>query len=316
MFILILSSLIFMIINNIYIKWFLIEINSIMTIMIINEKINKMPSIIYFFMSIFTSLLILMMLIMISFNYMPNYNYMFNFIIQMNLLAKLGIFPFHYWMINIYKMLSWNQIFYLSTWSKFIPLMFYWSITNLNNLTIFILLINMMFMSSWAFKLNNLKMIIACSSINQTSMLLLLLNFNFNTFIYYMIFYYISFYMLIKILNLFKLHNKFNLMMLNYNYKKIIMFMFIMYSMLPPSMFFIIKWLFFMNLLLTKMNLIMLFLMMISNIMMIWNYFLLMEKLMLKFNMKKYSNKKIIFKMLPIMMLMLNIISILFFYLI
>nr|ALO64810.1 NADH dehydrogenase subunit 2 [Nomada fabriciana] len=296
-------------ISDILLKWLLIEISTILFIYYINFKSsNKIISIYYFSISMISSIFMIFLLIM-YFNFMIINNLMFNLILQLNLFLKIGIFPFSFLLIYIYNKLNWNEIFIMSTLMKFLPSIFFIELINLNKYLIYILLFNSIIISLISLNYYSIKKIIACSSINQSLMMILMLYINKKMFLFYMIMYMLLLFMLIYMFNLMNINNKFNLIKifqfnkLNLIYSLIIF----MYSMLPPFTSMMIKWMFFFEILNQYINFMyMIFIMSFSMILMTWNYFNLSKYLIYNnFLMKKiYLNK---FFNLLIFMLMISL---------
>nr|ALO64432.1 NADH dehydrogenase subunit 2 [Nomada flavoguttata] len=304
-------------ISDILLKWLLIEISTIMFIYYINFKsLNKIVSIYYFSISMLSSIFMIL-LVILYFNFMIIDNFMFNLILQLNLFMKIGIFPFSFLMIYIYNKLNWNEIFLMSTFMKFLPSIFFIELINLNKFLIYILLFNSLMISLISLNYYSIKKIIACSSINQSLMMILMLYINKKMFFIYMFMYMLLLFMLIYIFNMMNINYKYNLInFFQFNKFNLIYSLIIfMYSMLPPFTSMMIKWMFFFEILNQYVNFMyLIFIMIFSMILMTWNYFNLSKYLIYNnLKMKKIYLNKFINLFILMMMICLNLFMILLF---
>jgi len=93
------------------------------------------------------------------------------------LVLKLGGFPFHLWYLKIIQKLSWEIIWILSVWQKFIPIM----MLMLSKLSFFILrfgFLRAIFSSLRTINQKKLKKILGLSSIFTLGWLIISINFN------------------------------------------------------------------------------------------------------------------------------------------
>nr|ATL63092.1 NADH dehydrogenase subunit 2 [Bombus consobrinus] len=272
--------------TSIYIQWLSMEFSTILMISMINIKSNnKIVSILYFMMSSISSLLII---IFITLNYSQLYfikNYDMNNILMISMFLKIGIFPFCFWMIKIYLMSSWKQIFIMSTLMKFIPIYFFSSIMYFSPNMMILMLLNNIFLSLYTNLNFSIKKMFGCSSVFNSFFFYFILQINKNYFFLFMFIYMTLFFLITFMLNFYNIKNQdFS----NFSSKAFIIFtiLMFMYSMFPLFMTFLFKWQFI--ILFNKIysnNIIILLLLM--SMMMIWNYFTLMKTLMLKFKFKK-----------------------------
>nr|DBA43793.1 TPA_asm: ND2 [Bombus supremus] len=272
--------------SSIYIQWLSMEFSTILMISMINIKSNnKIVSILYFLMSSISSLLII---IFITLNYSQLFfikNNNLNMILMISMFLKIGIFPFCFWMINIYMISSWKQIFIISTFMKFIPIYFFSSIMYISSTMMTFLLLNNIFISLYTNLNFSIKKMFGCSSVFNSLFFIYMLQINKNLFFLLMLIYLILFFMITFMLDFYYINNQnFN----NFSYKSYIIFIIFMfmYSMFPLFMTFLFKWqfIYFFNLIYSN-NLIILLL--LTSMMMMWNYFTLLKTLILKFNFNK-----------------------------
>nr|DBA43689.1 TPA_asm: ND2 [Bombus nevadensis] len=282
--------------SSIYIQWLMMEFCTIIGISLINIKsMNKIISILYFMISSISSLFII---IFISMNYsmlmIKNMN--FNMIIMISMMFKLGIFPFWFWMIYIYEMSSWNQIFIISTILKFIPIYFFSSLLYFSSNLFFFLTMNNILIPFFMNYNFSIKKLFACSSIFNSLFFLFIIFINKNMFIFFMFIYMLIFFFITYILNYYNIKNlNFNFMSTKMlNLFKIMMFI---YSSFPLFLMFLFKWSFIYNLTLINIDNNLIMILLLSSTLMIWNYLILFKYLMLKFNFLKNNLKMEIFSM-------------------
>nr|AST14888.1 NADH dehydrogenase subunit 2 [Apis mellifera intermissa] len=273
--------------NNIFIQWMLMEFGTIISISLINIKsTNKTPSLIYYSVSVISSIFLFFMIIVYLSSISFTKTDIFNFMVQMMFFLKIGTFPFHFWMIYSYEMMNWKQIFLMSTLIKFIPIYMMVSMTKINSWTLYFLITNSLYISFYANKFYTLKKLLACSTIFNSFYFIFILELNKNMFIAMIILYSFNYFLLISFLNKFNIQN-FNFMF--YNKYQMYTFLTLMfnYSMYPIFLSFVIKWnLIFMMVSVKAYNWI-LFLLMISSMLMIWNYIIILKRVFLKMNFYK-----------------------------
>lgn len=158
--------------------------------------------------------------------------------------------PFHQWYLNLINQINWLTIFLLTTLQKLIPLILiknfiFIKIIYLEFFFILFLLINII-------NENNFKKIIGNSSIFYTIWIILIIQFN---LIIFLIFFFI--YSLFIIIFIIKL-NKINIYYINdffenknINFLNNIFFFFM--SIYPPTLIFLIKWTFIINLVINNL---------------------------------------------------------------
>ena len=126
--------------------------------------------------------------------------------ILLSLLFKIGIFPFHFWIADIYSGISYKTIFFLFLIPKasfiFILINFYYNvfanaIITINSLFIFLAVLSILVATFCALMQKTIKKLLAFSSIVNVGYLLLLIT----TFSAYSIIYIIS-YLIVYFLNL------------------------------------------------------------------------------------------------------------------
>nr|BBB04314.1 NADH dehydrogenase subunit 2 [Apis dorsata] len=317
LFIYMLIILLFFIMNssNIFIQWLMMEFSTIISVSLINIKSsNKIPSLIYYVISVISGvfLFLLIMLYFSSINFLKNYE--FNFLIQLMFFAKMGIFPFHYWMIYSYEMMNWNQIFLMSTLIKFTPIYMLIVMTYMNNWSILYLLLSSLFISMYTNKFYSLKKMLSCSTIFNSMYFILLLSINKMLFLIFILIYMINYHLLINFLKKFNINNLNFSMISKYEYYMFLILIF-NYSMYPFFLTFIIKWMFIFSMTYNYLFNWILFLILISSMVMIWNYFIMLKNnfMMMNFYKNEFNNLKMKYTQINLMILSLFMMNIFIF---
>nr|CCI69485.1 NADH dehydrogenase subunit 2 [Metacrangonyx sp. 1 MDMBR-2012] len=247
-FFLLMFSLLMMIsMSSWFMIWFFIEMNLLSFIPLILIKKNKYNvecSLKYFFIQTFSSILILVGLMMM-FMGLEMYNYFF----ISGLAIKLGLAPFHQWLINIMESLDWPLIMILLSIQKVGPFVLLGYIYSMKESLIYILyLISLLCAFFGCFGglfSSSLQKIMGFSSISHSSWMLLGLIKTLNLWIFYFFFYVI---ILFSILYIF---NSFNIKSLNHVFMKLNFFTslvlgvsFLSMGGLPPLTGFVPKFIF------------------------------------------------------------------------
>nr|AKM70053.1 NADH dehydrogenase subunit 2 [Eucallipterus tiliae] len=300
---LIFSTILTMSSSNWLTMWMGLELNlfSIIPIFNLNPSIYSIESTMkYFLIQAFASILMLMLLLNKSMFFIKDYN----MLIILPLLMKLSLMPFHLWLPSMIEGLNWLACFLMMTWQKIAPMIMI-SYLFLNK-TFLILILMILMNSIFGMNQNSLRKILAMSSINNSSWMMIMIIMNemlwFNYFLIYSIInlliinifykYNINYINQIKFFNL-SFFNKLNLFMLTLSM-----------MWLPPMIGFLMKWIPIKMLIYNKfyMILIMLTLLTIFNLFFYlkMSYFLLFnfnlfnkwffQKKMNKFNYLMFSN--------------------------
>lgn len=222
-----------------------IEILSFLIIIIINfYLLDLYPGILYFiFSSLFTSLLIL------GFGYIYYGHYISLNIIKYYLFFKLGLFPFHFLLPNIYLNLSLKYIYLIDIPYKLIILYILIKLNiNINNLImidLIYILFNLIFSSIAIYNNHNLLIIYLYSSIFNYSLILLFSSIisliNIHILISYIIMYFLINLIFINLIFNYNIKTiKYNKGINNYNIIIIIIIL-LNYLSLPPLMGFKLK---------------------------------------------------------------------------
>nr|QBZ38160.1 NADH dehydrogenase subunit 2 [Purohita sinica] len=238
LFTILISTFMSMMSNNWLFMWMLMEINLFMFIPIMSKNKVTNQSIKYFILQSFSSYLLIFSILMMSIFDSSWNNSMFT---SVALLIKIGMAPFHMWIPEIMKMISWNECFILSTLIKITPMIL------MNKLCSFKLIIlpislSLIMGSLSGFNQTSLKKIMAFSSVFNMSWMLT--SFYLKKKIL-LIFISIYFLLTFKIMKFFKINSMVYVNQINHlnleNKMKINLMMLSMMG-LPPLMGFLPKW--------------------------------------------------------------------------
>nr|WCL18758.1 NADH dehydrogenase subunit 2 [Raymondia sp. A GC-2023a] len=238
--IMIISSMISMSANSWLNAWMGLEINllSFIPLMKNNKLMSSEASLKYFLtQALASSSFLLSMMLMMMNNFMT-----FKLMMMFSLMMKLGAAPFHMWFINVMEGLSWNNSMILMTWQKLTPLILLSNITN--KLMIINIIMSTTIGAIGGLNQTSIRKLMAYSSINNLSwMLLALLYSNLMMIIYFMFYTFISI-SLMTLFNMIKIShlNQINMMFYNKFYKMFLMINIISLAGLPPFMGFFPKW--------------------------------------------------------------------------
>nr|ACT80217.1 NADH dehydrogenase subunit 2 [Mayetiola destructor] len=220
--ILILSSLMIFTSNLWLNMWIYLEINLISFIFLLMNYKNYLfleSSLIYFLIQTMASIILLFSLIN-SIIYLKFKNLM-----MFAIFLKMGIAPLHYWLIMMVEMLNWIMIYILLTWQKIAPLLLLNLYNNTKMLMIFLLL-SMMIGSLMGINYSSLKKIMAYSSINQLSWIIISLMYLNKLFKMYMCIYMYMMFFTIYCFQFFNLTFIYNIYILKIDlYLMMVMFM-------------------------------------------------------------------------------------------
>nr|AET62629.1 NADH dehydrogenase subunit 2 [Trissolcus basalis] len=304
-------------INNWLFMWMLMEFNLMIFIPILIEKKNiKILSKIsfkYFLIQSFASMIFLFNILMIFLlNNLINMN-LIMIMLMITMFMKLGMSPFHMWFITMMNNLSWNNCFILSTIQKMIPFIIMMNMIN-KNLMIFLMfnIFNSIISTIGGLNQNFIKPLMAYSSINHMSWMMII-NLSIEKIFYFYLFIY--FIMNLMIMKFFEWMN-IKFMNLIFSKKtsvmnKMIMFISILsLGGIPPTIGFLIKWSSIYSMKINPMmNFNLIILLMMSTITMIYYLNLIIPSLMYfnfenKIQLNKFLKKN--FKFYIIMILYLT----------
>nr|YP_010872888.1 NADH dehydrogenase subunit 2 [Pheidole yeensis]WGV34074.1 NADH dehydrogenase subunit 2 [Pheidole yeensis] len=257
-------------ISDFMLIWLILEISNFLFICALNLSMNNKKMIFFYFMiQIMASFTIMFSII---FNFIIYKNNFINFILMLALMLKLSIPPMHLWLPLITKFLPWNMLLIMLTLQKIIPF-YMMSLIYVHSFLMFLLIILCSIIPPYVMiNLTNFKMLMAYSSINQTSWMILLIYLkNIIWFKYFLFYSFISF-SLFSMISTYKMAMSFNLSTIHFKFNLLFIIFMFNFSGLPPFSFFFMKW-FSMFIFLKSSNLlIILLLMMFSSLLMLYIY--------------------------------------------
>lgn len=199
---------------------------------------NKTPILLYFLIQISSSFLIILSRITNRFFFTNSHLWIS---IYIALIIKLRIPPFHLWLPLISKYIPWLILYILLTIQKITPFYILSLLSQIPLITYIILISCSLIPPYIILNLNNFKILLRYSSINQIRWMILLILLKPIIWLQYFIFYCLilsSLFYFIKFLKIKKNFNNIHRFKLN-----ILIIMFILnLARLPPFSFFYIKW--------------------------------------------------------------------------
>nr|YP_010554750.1 NADH dehydrogenase subunit 2 [Macrostemum radiatum]UYO79396.1 NADH dehydrogenase subunit 2 [Macrostemum radiatum] len=285
--------------------WISLEINLMFFIPLIHVKNNSLNNeflMKFFFIQLVTSITLIISIMFMnlsSSSYFNNFTLIFN----LTMLMKMGVAPFHLWMIQIIEYLSWMSFLIIMTWQKIAPLIMMSYLINYNLIMVFIL-INCLIGSFMGFNQLYMRKMLFFSSIHNMGWLLSTLILNLNIWLIFFSIY--TFTMIILITSIYSINiNNMN-QLFNFNLKNIkyinIIILLLSLSGLPPLIGFFPKWLILISFI--KTNNFMIFIMMILTLINLYFYlrmfypFLIMSKFYLKWSkISLYNNSSFLYQL-------------------
>nr|QLY89928.1 NADH dehydrogenase subunit 2 [Clusiodes albimanus] len=271
-FLILISSTLISISSNSWLgMWMGLEINLLSFIPLMSETNNLMSSessLKYFLTQALASSILLfsIILFLIEMNFLKN-NFMITpMIMLIALFMKSGISPFHFWFPSVMEGLSWMNSLILMTWQKIAPLMMI-SYIIINKIFMICAILSAIIGALGGLNQSSLRKLMAFSSINHLSWMMVSMMINQNLWINYFLFYSFNSMVLITIFNNFKtFHINHLFSMFSYSSPmKIFIFMNLLsLGGLPPFIGFIPKWFTIQALTLNNQFLLIFILMMMS----------------------------------------------------
>nr|YP_009643519.1 NADH dehydrogenase subunit 2 [Antilochus coquebertii]APO08962.1 NADH dehydrogenase subunit 2 [Antilochus coquebertii] len=289
--------------------WMGMEMNLMSFIPLMKSQKNKKSSesMMMYFLTQSISSIILLFTILAS--YFITYNIMENImqlILTISLMIKMASAPFHMWLPETMANLSWKNCAILMTWQKIAPLAILSNNLN-NNIMIFIFL-SAMTGAMGGMNQTSFRKIMAYSSINHLSWMMMLMVMNLKWYIY-MMFYSIIIIMILIVVEKKNILSINQMMALKMSSAEKIMITSLMMSMggLPPFIGFVPKWMVIQSMMSSSMWLIMTFMVLMSLITLFY-YLRMMYPLIMSYNdkikwMKKRTNSTLLIIMMPINLL-------------
>lgn len=182
-----------------------------------------------------------------------------------SLIIKLGIPPFHFWIIISSIFISWEILFIFLSIQKITPF-YIFSLIEIKILILYLIILSSSYFSVIKIiNLLNFKILLTYSSINQTRWILLLIFFKNLFWLIYIIIYRIILFIISIFITYFKFTFNFNFnFFYNINFNFICLILLFNIARIPPLTFFLIKW-FRIFIILFNSNLLFIFILIIIN---------------------------------------------------
>nr|QBR55157.1 NADH dehydrogenase subunit 2 [Therioaphis tenera] len=256
----IMSSIISISSSNWLSMWMGLELNMFSIIPIINFKqsiYSIEATMKYFLIQAFASIILLIFLIFKSMLFMM---INFNLLILLPLLIKMSLMPFHLWLPSMIEGLNWMSCLLLMTWQKISPMIMISYLIINKSLILMISLISMN--SIMGMNQNSIRKILAFSSINNSSWMLIAIIMNENIWINYFLIYTTLNFLIMNIFDKFKINylNQIKFFNLNFFFKLNLLMLIFSIMGLPPMMGFLMKWMLIKMLIYNKMFMILIML--------------------------------------------------------
>nr|ASY98561.1 NADH dehydrogenase subunit 2 [Metallyticus sp. JZ-2017] len=230
--------------------WMGLEINlfSFIPLLVNNSNMISTESSLKYFLiqSISSSTLLFLILIKSNIQEMIKFNMnMWNNLIITPLLMKVAASPFHWWLPSVMEGLSWMNCFILLSLQKIAPVMLISYMIINNSYTQFIILTSAIMGSIGGFNQTSLRKILAFSSINHISWMLITMIMGSNFWMFYFIIYTLN---IVTIISMFQKINStyisqiFNTINFSKEMKVLILMSLLSLGGLPPFLGFFPKW--------------------------------------------------------------------------
>nr|YP_010352917.1 NADH dehydrogenase subunit 2 [Chaleponcus netus]UOF70322.1 NADH dehydrogenase subunit 2 [Chaleponcus netus] len=284
-----------------FMAWVGLEVNlmAFIPLIISNDKLSNESTLKYFFIQATGSIIIFLSIILISHTAMINSMDMQNIIkyslIPMALMLKLGAAPFHFWFPSLMEGMNWLAASFLLTWQKIAPLFLMTSYFMFKPLLYMAIIMSAIIGSLGGLNQMFLRKLMAYSSINHLSWMILASTMSLNiTMSYFIIYSVITIVILLLMASNNSIHIN-QLMCNSYSLSTlaVILFMnFLSLGGLPPFLGFLPKWTVLINSILNSMFLLSVILVMCS-ILTLYFY------LRISFNLLMISPKMVWFNKIP-----------------
>nr|UOX27632.1 NADH dehydrogenase subunit 2 [Nippolachnus piri] len=243
--------------------WMGLELNLFTIIPILNFNLSIYSSesmMKYFLIQAFASILMLIMLINKSMFFLINSN----FLLILPLLIKLSLMPFHLWLPSMIEGLNWTSCLIMFTWQKISPMIMI-SYLNINKNFMFLITL-IMINSILGMNQNSIRKILAFSSINNSTWMLIAMLMNENLWLIYFFIYSILNLLIINIFKKYKINyiNQLKFFNLNFFFKLNMLMLILSIMGLPPMLGFLMKWMLIKTLIYNNMYMILMFLIILT----------------------------------------------------
>nr|YP_009643454.1 NADH dehydrogenase subunit 2 [Euscopus rufipes]APO08884.1 NADH dehydrogenase subunit 2 [Euscopus rufipes] len=306
--VLVISTLITMSSNNWLGMWMGMEINLMSFIPFIKSKNNKKNSqgiMIYFLTQSISSIIMLFSIISNKFIFYMQYEEISTTMLMISLMIKLASAPFHMWLPEMMTNLKWMNCFFLMTWQKMAPLTLLSS--NNNNLIFSFISLSTIIGAIGGLNNTSLRKILAYSSINHLSWMMMLLKMS-KIWYMYMFLYSTILLMILLLFNMKNIYfiNQITIYKLTMTEKLTISSLMMSLGGMPPFLGFVPKFMVIQNMINAKTWLIMLLMVMMSLITLFY-YMRMMYPMIMIFNTKPKWTKNYFKSKTTMSILMINL---------
>uniref|UniRef100_UPI0030DF17D7 NADH dehydrogenase subunit 2 n=1 Tax=Ayyaria chaetophora TaxID=1291247 RepID=UPI0030DF17D7 len=280
--------------DSILVLWMSLEMNlfAFLTTLVYKEMKKIEESLmIYFIMQTISSNIFIFSTIMMKMNLLYNY---FILLMMTSMIMKLGLFPFHFWMISSVEKMSWTSCMILLTIQKMIPLIILMSFVHYKMFSI-LLIFNSLILSITGLMTLSLRKILTYSSLNHLTLMM------FSTILskkimkmYFMLYLFMS----VITMKIFETYNM-NFILQTFLSSKEDKFLLMSLTMvflsligIPPFLGFLPKLLILMKMIETKLLLMTLVYLFSSVISSFFYIRVFMTNLIMNFSMTKWKSKK------------------------
>nr|YP_009663903.1 NADH dehydrogenase subunit 2 [Hydrotaea aenescens]QCW07936.1 NADH dehydrogenase subunit 2 [Hydrotaea aenescens] len=226
--------------------WMGLEINLLAFIPLMSDDklMSTQASLKYFLTQALASSVFLFAVIMFMLNSSKfMYNYYMEMMLFSALLLKSGSAPFHFWFPNVMEGLSWTNSLILMTWQKIAPLMLM-SYIIYKPLIIMSIILSSLIGALGGLNQTSLRKLMAYSSINHLSWMLMAMYNSTTLWMTYFMFYSLLTFSMIFMFNMFKIshiNQLFSLFFYNKSMKFMLFFNLLSLGGLPPFLGFLPK---------------------------------------------------------------------------
>nr|QFI35690.1 NADH dehydrogenase subunit 2 [Hydrotaea spinigera] len=225
--------------------WMGLEINllAFIPLMSDNKLMSTEASLKYFLTQALASSVFLFAVILFLLNMKENIKYFTEMMLLSSLLLKSGSAPFHFWFPNVMEGLSWTNSLILMTWQKIAPLMLI-SYIILKPMMIISIIISSIIGALGGLNQTSLRKLMAYSSINHLSWMLMAMYNSTTLWMTYFMFYSMLSMTMVLMFNIFKIshiNQLFSLFFYEKSMKFIMFFNLLSLGGLPPFLGFLPK---------------------------------------------------------------------------
>nr|YP_665512.1 NADH dehydrogenase subunit 2 [Campodea fragilis]ABF49562.1 NADH dehydrogenase subunit 2 [Campodea fragilis] len=235
--------------------WVGLEINllSIIPILILSKNMRSSEATIKYFITQIVASIMILAFILLTMMQLPN-SYFGTPLsyqgISLALMLKMGAAPLHFWFPSVMEGLSWVSCSIIMTWQKITPIILLSFIVEMNTLTIMFISLSALIGAMGGLNQTSLKKIMAFSSINHISWMLVAISINENYWFTYFLIYStmaLSASFLFFNYSLFNINQMWNFMNKTTISKITILCIFMSMGGLPPFLGFFPKWIIIMK---------------------------------------------------------------------